>query len=187
MKKQEEIISCGRAMNMTGEADRQTGCENHCYDGDNQDEGEECPLAQEEDRRTVSIVSTNNNNSSSSSGSGSVQRSGDDILNDKAAVSGASRMNKTPHTIATEANDYTVPHVGSFRRHCNVCKQPYPALHTFYHQVGYPTFTCLVVLSLTLSYRIMPYHNLHYLTLPCHLLLHSSTYFKSQNIFSHPH
>lgn len=125
MKKEEKITSSYRAMSMTGD---------HCYDGDNQDldQDGECSLPQEEDRRTVSTVSTNNNNSSS----GNAQRSGDDILNEKAAVSGASRMNKTPHTIATESNDYTVPHVGSFRRHCNVCKQPYPALHSFYHQVG---------------------------------------------------
>ena len=137
MKKENEITSSIRAMNMTGEAERQTGCGNHCYDDSNQDHGEECSLAKEEVGRTVSIVSNKNNSGSSSSGSsGSAQRSGDDILNDRAAVSGACRMNKTPHTIATEANDYTVPHVGSFRRHCNVCKQPYPALHSFYHQVG---------------------------------------------------
>ena len=137
MKKEKEITSSDRAMNMTGEAERQKVCGNHCYDGDNQDQGEERSLAQEEDGRTVSVVSNNNNSSSSSSSSSSsAQRSGDDVLNDKAAVSGACRMNKTPHTIATETNDYTVPHVGSFRRHCNVCKQPYPALHSFYHQVG---------------------------------------------------
>lgn len=28
------------------------------------------------------------------------------------------------------------PPLGSFRRHCNVCKQPYALLHAFYHQVG---------------------------------------------------
>ena len=27
------------------------------------------------------------------------------------------------------------PPLGSFRRHCNVCKQPYALLHAFYHQV----------------------------------------------------
>jgi hypothetical protein len=30
---------------------------------------------------------------------------------------------------------YVVPPRGSFRHHCNVCKQPYTQMHSFYHQV----------------------------------------------------
>ena len=34
-----------------------------------------------------------------------------------------------------KSEDIFVPHLGSFRRHCNVCKQPYVVLHPFYHQL----------------------------------------------------
>lgn len=31
--------------------------------------------------------------------------------------------------------DFVVPPMGSFRRHCNTCKHPYLRLHPFYHQL----------------------------------------------------
>ena len=127
--------------NVTREDEGQAGPAHH----NQSEEGFEA----KEDERTESIIGSHSSNST--------QRSGDDILNDRAAVSGASRMNKTPHTIASESRDYTVPHVGSFRRHCNVCKQPYPALHSFYHQVS----------SYALSYLIMPCHTIPRLAMSC--------------------
>ena len=35
----------------------------------------------------------------------------------------------------TPIENYTVPPIGSFRKHCNICKQPYDKLHSFYHQL----------------------------------------------------
>ena len=122
-----------------------------------------------------------NNNNSNSSSSNSTHRSSDDILNDRAAVSGASRMKKTksPHSIATESQDYSVPHIGSFRRHCNVCKQPYPALHSFYHQVRYipccADLYCLVLSCLVLSCLVLSCLALLSIPSSSSFLYHSST------------
>lgn len=32
-------------------------------------------------------------------------------------------------------SEYVIPPIGSFRRHCNICKQPYEIIHHFYHQL----------------------------------------------------
>jgi len=54
------------------------------------------------------------------------------------------------------------PPLGSFRRHCNVCKQPYALLHAFYHQVRrsvrYTILYCIGVAlaALLLSARCPP-------------------------------
>ena len=32
-------------------------------------------------------------------------------------------------------NEYVIPPIGSFRKHCNICKQSYEQLHHFYHQL----------------------------------------------------
>jgi hypothetical protein len=157
MKSNEGVVRKNNTVtDMTGEGGEGDREEERGVSHDH-DEGDEC-FQVERDMGRNSIVgsSSNNNNSSSSSSSNNAHRSSDDILNDRAAVSGASRMNKTkaPHSIATESQDYSVPHIGSFRRHCNVCKQPYPALHSFYHQVSYisiltlpcPALPCLIML-----------------------------------------
>jgi hypothetical protein len=134
------------------------------HDDDERDESSQV----ERDIGGSSIVGSNSSSNSSSSSSSNARRSSDDILNDRAAVSGASRMNKTkaPHSIATESQDYSVPHIGSFRRHCNVCKQPYPALHSFYHQVS--PLSCL--LCLALSCLVMLFCAVLCCALPCHTL-----------------
>lgn len=36
---------------------------------------------------------------------------------------------------APTLGQFEAPPLGSFRRHCNVCKQPYIHLHPFYHQL----------------------------------------------------
>lgn len=163
MESDEGVVRKNTVIDVTGggeggdvEGEGQRGCVSHDHD-----EGDERSQVQRDIAR-YSIVGSNSNNSSSSSKS--THRSSDDILNERAAVSGASRMNRTknPHSIATESQDYSVPHMGSFRRHCNVCKQPYPALHSFYHQVSsllFPAVLCRVVLScLTINFLIQFVH-----------------------------
>jgi hypothetical protein len=154
----------------------QRGNVSHDYD-----EGDECSQAHKDMGGSSIVGSSSNSNNDSSSSSHNTHRSSDDILNDRAAVSGASRMNKTkaPHSIATESQDYSVPHIGSFRRHCNVCKQPYPALHSFYHQVRHIPF---------LLCPVLPYHALsccfvlYYAVLYCLALLSISfMYYSSMN------
>jgi hypothetical protein len=58
---------------------------------------------------------------------------------------------------------------GSFRRHCNVCKQPYPALHSFYHQARtlYRTLLCCAVLCC-----ILVHCTALYCTVLCCTVLH---------------
>ena len=46
---------------------------------------------------------------------------------------------------------YVVPPRGSFRHHCNVCKQPYTQMHSFYHQVLLP----LLFLSLLDIFQLL--------------------------------
>lgn len=37
--------------------------------------------------------------------------------------------------IGPDLRQYDAPPIGSFRRHCNVCKHPYVQIHRFYHQL----------------------------------------------------
>lgn len=44
------------------------------------------------------------------------------------------------NTTEGQTRDFVVPPIGSFRRHCNICKQPYAVVHPFYHQVNFWPF-----------------------------------------------
>ena len=62
------------------------------------------------------------------------------------AVDGAS-----PLSMPEVIRGYVVPPRGSFRHHCNVCKQPYTQMHSFYHQVLLP----LLFLSLLDIFQLL--------------------------------
>jgi len=54
---------------------------------------------------------------------------------DSSSSSSSSSSVNVTKTVEELKQDYIVPPIGSFRKHCNICKQPYDRLHSFYHQL----------------------------------------------------